>query len=299
MGSLGLMFEFVGAPGRHHLAGIHRYQPVEPLRLVHVGGRDQHAHCGATDPDAVDQLPELSARQRVNSGGWLIEDQQIRVVNQRTAQPELLLHPAGQLSRRAIAKRRQVGAGEQLAYPPLALLARLPEQPAEEVGVLKDRQRRIKVLAQPLRHICDAREHRVAKSRVGYIAAEHCNFARLYSPDAGDDAKQRRFSNPVGPYQANHLAGGNVQVHAIEGYHSPVTLRDFSQARYRSMLRQAGVQSGVHAMRRLHNLHRVGHFVTSEPVVTSALPSGLQSCSGVTDFHWSIGGHGALGSKRT
>ena len=91
------------------LAGVHRHQPVEALGLVHVGGRDHHAHAGPARADAVDQLPELAARQRIDAGRRLVEDQQIRVVDQRAAEAELLLHAAGELAGRPVAEGRQVG----------------------------------------------------------------------------------------------------------------------------------------------------------------------------------------------
>ena len=47
--------------GRKDLAVIHRHQPVEALRLLHIGGRDNHTHRRAVAADIVDQLPELPA----------------------------------------------------------------------------------------------------------------------------------------------------------------------------------------------------------------------------------------------
>ena len=109
----------------------------------------------------VDQVPELPARQGIDAGGGLVEDQQVRVVDQRAAQAELLLHAARQLAGRAVGKRRQPGAGEQAASAGRAP-RRLAEQAAEEVDVLGHRERRVEVLAQSLRHVGDPRADRVA-----------------------------------------------------------------------------------------------------------------------------------------
>ena len=68
--------------GGEHVAGVHRHQPVEAGGLLHVGGRHQDAHARPVGPDAIDQLPELAARQRIDAGGRLVEDQQVRVVDQ-------------------------------------------------------------------------------------------------------------------------------------------------------------------------------------------------------------------------
>ena len=112
---------------------------------------------GRRDAHPIDQVPELPARQRIDAGRRLVEDQQIRIVDQRAAQPELLPHAAGQLLCRPIGERREAGAVEQFGDAPLALVARLPEQAAEELDVLAHAEVGIEVLAEALRHVGDAR----------------------------------------------------------------------------------------------------------------------------------------------
>src|SRR6267378_142410 len=133
------MLQFVWTSVSEDFAGVDRHQPVESLRFVHVGGGYHHAHAWSAAADPVDQLPELSARERVDAGGRLIEDEQIGIVNQGTAEPEFLLHSAREFSRRTIAERSEIGAGQQFFYSRLALFARLAEQAAEEVDVLENR----------------------------------------------------------------------------------------------------------------------------------------------------------------
>ena len=88
-----------------HAAGIERDQMIKAPRLVHVGGRHDHAHAGALGADAGDQLPELRARADRRLGR-LVEHQQVGVVDQRAAQAELLLHAARELARRPLQKAR-------------------------------------------------------------------------------------------------------------------------------------------------------------------------------------------------
>ena len=57
---------------------------------------------GPVGADVVDQRPELAPRERIDAGGGLVEDEQIGVVDQRAAQPDLLLHAARELAGRAI-----------------------------------------------------------------------------------------------------------------------------------------------------------------------------------------------------
>ncbi len=61
------------------------------------------------------ELPELPARERIHAGGRLVEDQQIRVVDQRAAEAQLLLHAAGQLAGRTIDERGEAGAPGEIA----------------------------------------------------------------------------------------------------------------------------------------------------------------------------------------
>ena len=65
----------VGDPAARIFPGVHGNQRVEPLGLLHVGGRHHDAHAGAARAHALDQLPELPARQRIDAGRRLVEDQ--------------------------------------------------------------------------------------------------------------------------------------------------------------------------------------------------------------------------------
>ena len=63
-----------------------------------------HAQIGLFDFDIVNQIPELTARQRIHPGGGFIQHQKIRIMDQGAAQPQFLLHPAGKFSRRTVEK---------------------------------------------------------------------------------------------------------------------------------------------------------------------------------------------------
>ena len=94
IGGTRLVQKLVRRAGGEHVAVVHGHEPVEACGFFHIGGRDYDAHAGAIPPDVVDQLPELAARQRINAGRRLVEDEEVRVVDQRAAQAGLLLHAA-------------------------------------------------------------------------------------------------------------------------------------------------------------------------------------------------------------
>ena len=80
---------------------------------------------------------------------------------------------------------------QQIGDAALALGAALAEQPAEEVGVLEDRQGGVEVLAEALRHVGDPRAGGPAEARVGHVAAEHLDLPLL-------DFDGRRRPAPAG-----------------------------------------------------------------------------------------------------
>ena len=85
-------------------AVAHEAQPIAAGRLVHVGRADHHRH--ALGQQADDQLPEVLARDRVDAGGRLVEQQQARAMDQRAGQPQLLFHARPKAGRPAGARSR-------------------------------------------------------------------------------------------------------------------------------------------------------------------------------------------------
>ena len=115
------LLELLGRAGREDAAGVHRHQPVEALGLVHVRRGDEHAHPRPPGPDLVDERPELLAGEGVDAGRGLVEDEQVRVVDQGGAEADLLLHAAGELARRPVRERVEPGRLQERADPGAAL----------------------------------------------------------------------------------------------------------------------------------------------------------------------------------
>ena len=178
--------QFLRRTGGEDLAVVDGGQPVEALGLIHVGRGHNHAHAGAIGADTVNQIPELRARQRVHASRRLIENQKIRVMNQRAAQAEFLLHAPGQLACRALQEFEQASGLGQLIDPLAALCGAMTEQAREELQILLDRERRIQVFAQSLRHVGDARAYLLAMGLAGHVATQHLDRALL------DDAHTRQ-----------------------------------------------------------------------------------------------------------
>ncbi len=208
--------QIIRRAGRKDLSLIHGHQPVEALCLLHIGGRDDHAHRRAVAADIVDQLPELPARQGIHAGGGFVENQKIGVMDQRAAEPDLLFHAAGEFAGRSVREGRQPGALEQVADALLALAPVLPEQPREEFDILEDGKRRVEVLAETLRHVGDLWAGPVTMLLAGDVAAQNLDMAVLDLVSAGDQAEQTGFSDTVGTDQSDHDPGRNVETDGVE-----------------------------------------------------------------------------------
>ena len=133
-----LRLDFSRRAGGEDLPGVHSSQPIEAFRLVHVSRGDQDAHPAPAGADVVNELPELSARQRINTGRRLVENEQVRIVDQRAAKPELLLHAAGKLAGGTIHEWRQAGAFEQFRYARCPFGLGLAKEPPEKIHILED-----------------------------------------------------------------------------------------------------------------------------------------------------------------
>ena len=212
------------------------------LGLVHVSGGDQHAHAGPIGADAVDEGPELLAGEGIDAGGRLIEDEEVGVVDQGTTQAYLLLHSAGELAGGAVGERPQARGVKQGADAAGTLSVGHAEEPGEEVDVLEDAELEVEVLAQTLGHEGDARAGGVTVGGLGHVAAEDVYRAGLNLLRAGDQAHERGLADAVGADQADHTAGGDVEVEGVKRAGGPISVRDATDRchRRRVMVRRSG-----------------------------------------------------------
>ena len=206
IGFAGLGQELLQRPGGDDLALVHRHQPVEALGFVHIGGGDHHAHLRAAGADGVDEVPELAARQRIDAGRRLVEDEKVGIVDERAAEAELLLHAAGKLAGGARLELLHGRGGEKFGDARAPLLGALPEQAAEEVDVLEHAQRRIEIAPEALRHIGDAAPDLPEVALVGDVLVEDDDLALLNLSHPCDEREKRGLADAVRPDHADHDA---------------------------------------------------------------------------------------------
>jgi len=219
--------------GRQHLAGVHRHDPVPPLRLVHVGRGDDHAHGRVILADVVDERPELAPGQRIDAGGRLVEDQEVGLVDQRSAQPDLLLHAARELAGGTLSEWSESSGVQQLLDLGRALGRRQPKQPRHEVDVVANAELEVQVLAQALGHVRDARVHGAAVSRVPDVPLEDGHLALLHLLGSGDQGHQGRLADAVGSHDPDHDAARDVERDVVERDHLAVAVGHALNANHR------------------------------------------------------------------
>ncbi|MCY1446516.1 hypothetical protein D9M71_630930 [compost metagenome] len=110
----------------------------------------------------------------------------------------------------------QAGATGQFVDAPAPLGGVLAEQAGEELEVLEHRQGRVEVLAQPLRHVGDARTDVAAMAARGHVAIQHLHRAFLQLPGAGHQRQQAGLADTVRADQADHAAGRDLEADTVE-----------------------------------------------------------------------------------
>src|SRR5262249_6678920 len=210
---------------RDDLAVVHGGEPVEAAGLVHISRRDDHAHGRPPRADRIDQLPELPARERIDAGRWLVENEKVRIVHQRAAQADFLLHAARELAARPASKRIETCRRQENIDARAALRRRLTEQAAEEIDVVKNAERPIEIAAEPLRHVSDTAVTCSTMRNIGHVSVEHRDFAGLDLAHPGDEAEQGELADAVGPNHSHHAIGRNIEGEVVERERLTVAVR--------------------------------------------------------------------------
>ena len=150
--------------GRVHgedAALVHERHARAALGLVEVGRRQQQGEPLALE--AGEEPPEVAARDGVDAGGGLVEDEQLRRVDEGAGERQLLLHAAREPLGQAVAEGRHPHHLEELVAAG-AVAAHVVDL-GEEGDVLVHGE--VAVEREALREVADARGERGAGSSRG------------------------------------------------------------------------------------------------------------------------------------
>ncbi|EMY33032.1 phenol hydroxylase [Arthrobacter crystallopoietes BAB-32] len=203
----------------HDPALVHDDQPVaELLGLVHVV-RGEHQR-DALLLESEEPVPEDVPRLRVQAGGGLVQQQDLRLVDQRAGDGQPALHAAGE--------RVHAGLGLVGELGELQQLVRLRPQVAvgqAEVAAVDDQ-----VVADPdlVVEVVLLRHHAQVRPDLGAVAVRiqphDGQLARGALRDAADHPHCGRLAGAVGPEQAEGLPRRDVEGDAVDRGEIPVLL---------------------------------------------------------------------------
>ena len=190
---------------------VHHDEAVaELLGLVHVVGRQHERDALLLEP--VQAVPQDVAGLRVETGGRLVEEQQLGVVDQRAGDRHPPLHPARQRVDLARGPFRELHEVEQLGRAALALGPREVEVAAVDDQVLGDGQLVVELVG--LRHDAEAGPDLAAVR--GGLEAEHPQRPGGRRRRAADHPHRRGLAGPVRPEEPERLAAVDLDVDAVD-----------------------------------------------------------------------------------
>src|SRR5258708_35377513 len=164
-----------------------------------------------------EHVPEFPARNRVDAGGRLVEQQYKRLGDERTYEGELLLHATTEPSSEPVLKAQHVEHLEIAGRAARDVARRHAAQIADVSNVFLDRQFRVE--AEGLREVAGLRPHLSRGT-----TKDLCDTGgRLHDP--GEDLERRRFSGTVRSDQAKDLTTPDVEIDAAHCLGVAVRLR--------------------------------------------------------------------------
>jgi hypothetical protein len=209
-----------------------------------VRRQDDAAAVGGLGEDGPQRDPLL----RVEPGGRLVEDEEVRGADERGRQRHALLHAARQ---RADALVHGVTEADGLEHrrcvpPPLGRVRVLLED-GDVVDHLEGREPavepwRLGEVAEPAAHLGACR-------RVGRVEAQQGQGAAVGSEHGGQDPQQRRLAGAVGA-EHPHDASPEGQVDLVHGGLGAERLGDAGCAQQRARGRVGGGVGAAHAVLR-------------------------------------------------
>jgi hypothetical protein len=172
-----------------------------------VGDDDAGLPAAGAD-QAAGQLASLD----VEVGVGLVEQQQLRAVQDAAADCQPLAHPGRKLGNPLVGAALHPDRCEQLGDPRLGRLAGDPVQLGVEAQVLASRQ--VAIQQRLVAEVADPPAQ--LPGLAGERAAEHADLAAARPQQRRQDSQQRRLARPVGPEHDQRPPGGQLQPDSVQ-----------------------------------------------------------------------------------
>ncbi len=202
---------------RDDAAAVEIHEAIAAGGFVEVARAEEDQGVDAT---RLQHRPDLAARDDVDPGGGLVENEQGGLREECVRDGELLLHAARERASRTIGVRCQAGAIQQLTGATLEVGFGEPVQTGSEAQVFHDRQ--VAVQAECLWHVAELRLH--CAHVAGEIDAEDARLLGGELEEAGERSEQGRLAGTVRADDADDLRPGERQVDPRERHSAAETL---------------------------------------------------------------------------
>jgi hypothetical protein len=170
----------------------------------------------------ADQVLEFQPRLGIESGGGFVENQELRIIEQRARQAQALRLALGEPIHRPIRQRGEVGELRDFGHTALEVDA------AQAIGARKKIQvvahGRVPIRDKMIRHPADAATDFIGILHNVDTAQPHRSAVRQI--ERGQDPHRRGFARAVRTDQADHLAGRKFEGHAVHGFHAAEPARE-------------------------------------------------------------------------
>src|SRR6516164_8128938 len=181
-----------------------------------------HIVCGHEKRDALSrqfeqQVPQLTARHGIDAGGGFIEEDQLRLVQQRAAECKPLLPPTRKLCRQPILVRAKAVLLNDFVQALAQTLGWQAIDAAVKGQIFRDRK--VRVEAEILRHVADVLAHPFGI--LPHIDAQNAGFSPGQRQQARQHLDHSGLSAAVRSEEAKDFARLDREADAVDGRERP------------------------------------------------------------------------------
>jgi len=183
-----------------------RELPAELVRFEHVVGGQEHGAPHLLQP--LNQLAEISGAERVQTRSGLVEEQDLRVREQRASEVQALTHPPRESHHPLVGTVAKIHQFQQLVATPGGLRRHevIDGREVAKVLVGGNSPEEAPVTAQReaylLPHLARLADH---------VVPTHASFPGGRMQERGEDPNGRRLARSVGAEESEDLPTGNLQ----------------------------------------------------------------------------------------
>ena len=215
---------------RDDLAVEDHHEAIALLRFVHVVRGDEHGHA-AIGGQLVNQVPEHAPSARIDAAGGLVEEQQLRLVQQRRRERDALAQSRRQSAGQHAQRLLELQPRGEFRDPLFERVVRQPVHRAEEAQVLDDGE--VGVERELLAHVAEpvlpllGLLRRIESAEAGDLAARRLQQSRQH-------ADRRRLARSVRAEESEDLAARNVEADVVHRDETAEPARQIAHAHERA-----------------------------------------------------------------